>query len=104
MAARITEDGGKHGLTTRSIRQIAALCGTPLSLRTVFDPDEVYGIVLVQWRGHAEAHAAVLREGWVMDRNLVYAWDDWLEHMRQLVKTKSGKPRTVTARVLVAKE
>ena len=97
-------DGGKSGLTVRVIRRIAALCGTPLTILRAFEADEVYGIVLVQWRGHGEAHAAVLREGWVQDRNLVYTWDDWLEHMRQLVTTKSGRPRVMTSRVLVARE
>lgn len=100
IAARLVDDGGKSGLTYRTIRRIASLCGTPMRMVRVFDPEDAYGIVLVQWRGHNEAHAAVLREGWVQDRNLVYAWDDWLEHMRQLVKTPSGRPRALSTRLL----
>ena len=33
VAARVTSDGGKAGLTVRAIRQIAALCGQPLTIR-----------------------------------------------------------------------
>jgi hypothetical protein len=105
LAARLTDDGGKGGLTVRTIRQIAALCGAALTIRSVFDPEEAYGIVILQWSGHREAHAAVLREGWVQDRNLVYDWDDWLAHMRPIVKPRrSGKPRALTSRLLVVKE
>jgi hypothetical protein len=104
VAARITPDGGKTGLTVRSIRRIAALCGQPLAIRRAFDPDEAYGIVLVQWHRYHEAHAAVLREGWVQDRNLVYRWDDWTATMRQMVKTSKGTPRAMTGLLLVVQE
>lgn len=104
-AARVIADGGKTGLTVRAIRMIAKLFGAALTIRSAFDPDETYGIVVLCWRGHGEAHAAVLREGWVQDRNKVYEWDDWLEHMRPLGgKTRRGKFRALTSRVLVVKE
>lgn len=104
IAARVTPDGGKTGLTVRAIRRIAALCGQPLTIRRTFEPDEAYGIVVVQWRGHREAHAAVLREGWVQDRNLVYTWHDWTATMRQMVKTPTGKPRAMGGLLLVVHE
>jgi len=104
VASRVTPDGGKTGLTVRAIRRIAALCGQPLTIRRTFDPDESYGIVVVQWRGHNEAHAAVLREGWVQDRNLVYTWHDWTATMRQMVKTAKGKPREIGWLLLVVRE
>lgn len=104
VASRVTPDGGKTGLTVRSIRRIAALCGQPLTIRRTFDPDESYGIVVVQWRGHNEAHAAVLREGWVQDRNLVYTWHDWTATMRQMVKTSKGRPRAMGGLLLVVKD
>lgn len=104
VASRVTPDGGKTGLTVRSIRRIAALCGQPLTIRRTFDPDESYGIVVVQWRGHNEAHAAVLREGWVQDRNLVYTWHDWTATMRQMVNTAKGKPREIGWLLLVVRE
>jgi len=104
IAARLVEDGGKGGLTLRTMRRIADLCGSPLTIRRTFDPAESYGIVFVQWRGHHEGHAAMLREGHVADRNALWEWDDWHAHMAQLVVTKTGKPRTMTCRLLVATE
>ena len=103
-AALVTDDGGKAGLTVRSIRKIAALCGQPLTIRRTFDPDEAYGTAVVQWRGHNEAHAAVRREGWVQDRNLVYSWHDWTATMRQMVKTSRGKSRTMGGLLLVVQD
>ncbi len=104
VASRVTPDGGKAGLTVRAIRQIAALCGQPLVIRRTFDPDEAYGIVVVQWRGHHEAHAAVLREGWVQDRNLVYSWHDWTATMQAMVKTSKGKPLAMGGLLLVVQD
>lgn len=104
VAARVVEDGGKGGLTVASIRKIAKLCGQPLKIRRVFDPEESYGIVVVQWPRHKEAHAAVLREGWVQDRNLVYTWHDWTATMQQMVKSPTGKPPDMTGILLVVDE
>lgn len=104
IASRLTEDGGKSGLTLRVIRRISDLCGTPLTIRSAFDPDADYGILFVTWRGHGEGHAALLREGHVADRNALWDWDDWHAHMATLVQTPTGRSRKVLCRLLVARE
>lgn len=104
IAARVTQDGGKHGLALHSIRKIAALCGTTLTVRRVFAPEDAYGIVMVTWKGHHEGHAAMLREGHVADRNMLWDWADWHAHMGNLVKKRDGTPRAMLTRLLCAVE
>lgn len=72
-AARVVEDGGRSGLTLPVIKRIAKLFNAPLRVLNTFDPEEAYGIALVP------GHAAVLRNGMVMDRLLVFEWADWLQ-------------------------
>lgn len=103
IAARVVEDGGKHGLMDATIKHIAKLCGTPLrEIRAEFDPDDAYGIVIVDWRGLNTGHAAVLREGLVLDRLEVWSWEDWRNYRAQSERTKSGRPRVMGVKLLTA--
>lgn len=83
VAARVVEDGGRHGLTRRTMRRIASLFDAPLRVRKRFDPDDSYGIV---WAAKPKLsdpdHCAVLRAGLVLDRLTVWEWTDWLADQR----------------------
>jgi len=78
VAARVVEDGGRHGLVMPVMKRIASLCGSPLRLQRTFDPDECFGIVWVDEPRKEMAHCAVLRWGQVLDRNTLWPWDAWL--------------------------
>lgn len=78
IAARVVEDGGRHGLVMPVVRRIAALLNAPLRMRRSFDPDETFGIVWVEPKKSKQAHCAVLRWGQVLDRSVLWPWDKWL--------------------------
>lgn len=82
VAARVVEDGGRHGLTRRTLKKIAALFEAPLRVRKTFDPDESYGIVWATKPAETSDHCAVLRNGLVLDRLTVWEWADWLADQR----------------------
>ena len=64
------------GLGRRTIIRIAAQLGVTLVLQRVFDPDEAYGIIV------STDHAAVLRNGLVLDRMAVSDLADWLDNLK----------------------
>lgn len=65
---------GRDGLWRKTLVRMAAGFGVTLMIRRRFDPDEAYGIVV------SPHHAAVLRNGLVLDRLSVWEWADWLAH------------------------
>lgn len=71
-ATWLDKEQGRNGLWTRTIQRIAFEHGTKLVQRRKFDWDEAYGIIL------APKHAAVLRNGLVLDRMEVWEWESWL--------------------------
>ena len=103
VAARVVKDGGKNGLTVPAILRIAALADMPLRVRRTFDPHEDYGIVVVGWKGLKDRHAAVLRDGIVIDRQTVWPWDAWHNRQTRNGKTSAGVA-PIVAWLLVAKE
>jgi hypothetical protein len=78
VAARVVEDGGRHGLVMPVVKRIARLCGAPLRVSRRFDADEAFGIVWVEREKDPTAHCAVLRWGQVLDRAVLWPWDAWL--------------------------
>lgn len=73
-AAFLDPDQGRKGLWTRTIQKVAARHGHKLVRRKAFDWDEDYGIIL------APTHAAVLRNGLVIDRWTVWPPEVWCKH------------------------
>lgn len=63
---------GRDGLTTRNIKRVAKQCGVTLVKRRQPDWDEDYGLIMTQ------NHCAVLRNGLVFDRLMVWECADWL--------------------------
>lgn len=101
IAARVQEDGGKNGLHLAAMKRIAELCGSPLKVKRNFDPDEDYGIVWI-WRKRSRiAHAAVLRNGLVLDRDTVWEWLDWVADQTPKPKGKGKPPRMYTTLYVV---
>lgn len=72
-ATMLDKEQGRKGLWTRTVQKIAAQHGHRLVQRRTFDWDEAYGIVL------APTHAAVLRNGLVLDRMTVWPWEAWVK-------------------------
>ena len=70
------DDMGRLGLWRKTIQRIAATFGEPLLIRRQFDWDEDYGILC------GSGHAAVLRNGLVLDRLTVWEWRDWLAYQK----------------------
>jgi hypothetical protein len=71
-AMLVDKNGGREGLTVAKIRKMARLFGVELVKLRKFDPDEDYGLIVTP------DHAAVLRNGLVLDRLTVWEWADWL--------------------------
>lgn len=63
---------GRDGLTVRNIKRMAKQCGVTLVKKREPDWDEDYGLIVTQ------DHCAVLRNGLVLDRLMVWEWSDWL--------------------------
>ena len=66
---------GQDGLWRKTMIRVAARMGHRLVKRRV-DPDEGYGIIC------GPCHAAVLRDGLVIDRDTVWPIDAWLANER----------------------
>ena len=62
---------GRDGLWRKTMIRVAARLGTKLVKRKV-NPEDGYGILAGPF------HAAVLREGFVLDRDTVWPLDAWL--------------------------
>ncbi len=76
-----------NGLTTRQMKAVAQTLGTPLKVTRTFDPDDTYGIVLL------EDHCAVLRNGLVFEYDAtVWDWDIWLPRHQRLRKGLPERP------------
>lgn len=71
-ATRLDSEQGRNGLWMRTMQRIAHEHGHKLRQVRRFDADESYGIVC------APRHAAVLRDGLVLDRLCVWPWEAWL--------------------------
>lgn len=71
-ATLLDSEQGRNGLWTRTMQRIAHEHGTRLVQRRRFDWDEDYGLIV------APRHAAVLRNGLVLDRMTVWEWPAWL--------------------------
>ena len=63
---------GKDGLWTKTILRVAKRLGHPLTHRTAFDWETAYGILLLP------IHAAVLRNGLVIDSGCLWDYEDFL--------------------------
>lgn len=72
-ATVLDNEQGRKGLWTRTIQQIAQAHGHKLVKRRSFDWEDAYGIIL------APTHAAVLRNGLVLDRMTVWEWSAWVK-------------------------
>lgn len=72
-AARLDTEEGRNGLWMRTMQRIAHEHGHKLVQRRRFDWDDAYGLIC------APSHAAVLRNGLVLDRMTVWPWDAWLK-------------------------
>ena len=70
-AAEHDPEAAYDGLDTAGIIQAAEELGATLRRVTRFDPATAYGIVMTR------DHAAVVREGWVLDRDQVFPWAEW---------------------------
>lgn len=71
-ATRLDDEQGRKGLWTRTVQRIAHEHGHRLvRQRRAIDWDEDYGIVM------SPTHAAVLRDGLVLDRMTVWEPDAW---------------------------
>jgi hypothetical protein len=70
-AAENDREAAYEGLDTEGVIQAAEELGCTLTRVRRFDPAGVYGIVLTH------DHAAVLRHGWVLDRDQVFPWAEW---------------------------
>jgi hypothetical protein len=66
---------GRDGLWRKTMVRVAARLGVKLLKRRPH-PEDGYGIIC------APAHAAVLREGFVLDRDTVWPLDAWLLDQR----------------------
>lgn len=73
-ATRLDDEQGRKGLWTRTVQRIAHEHGHTLTRRRKIDWEEDYGIVLTP------RHAAVLRNGLVLDRMTVWEPEAWLKH------------------------
>lgn len=73
-ASVVDREQGRGGLWRRTMQRVAAHLGHPLVQRRTFDPDASYGVVATH------EHAAVLREGWVLDRDTLWPWEAWATH------------------------
>ena len=73
--ASLDNQQGKAGLTRRAIQRVGEAVGVPMAIRRSFTPQD-YGIVVSQ------DHAAVLRNGLVLDRLAVWPWPKWLKTQR----------------------
>lgn len=63
---------GRTGLTVRAIRKVAEAFGVTLVRKRTVDWDEDYALVVTP------THAAVLRNGLILDRLQVWEWEPWL--------------------------
>lgn len=80
-AATLTDrDAGRTGLWRKTLVRMAAGFGDTLIIRRKFDPDEDYGILVTS------THAAVLRNGLVLDRHTAAPWDVWLQQHKAELK------------------
>ena len=75
-AAEHDPEAAYEGLDTQGIIDAAAELGATLTRVPKFNPSRVYGIVLTR------THAAVLRHGWVLDRDQVFPWAAWRRKYR----------------------
>lgn len=73
-AAVVDKRQGRDGLWRRTHQRVAAHLGHTLVQRRKFDPETAYGVVITN------EHSAVLREGFVLDRNGLWPWDAWASH------------------------
>ena len=79
-AAALTDrDAGRSGLWRKTLVRMAAGFGVRLVIRRRFDFDDDYGVIVT---AH---HAAVLRNGLVLDRCSAWDWQDWLKHQHATV-------------------
>jgi hypothetical protein len=70
-AAEHDQEAAYLGLSTEGIELAAEELGTTLQRVRRFDPAKSYGIVVTP------DHAAVVRHGWVLDRDQVFPWAEW---------------------------
>lgn len=71
-ATLVDKHYGRDGITVRVLKKMAGVFGVTLARKRSFDPDEDYGVIFTP------DHAAVLRNGLVLDRLTVWEWADWL--------------------------
>ena len=71
-ATLVDSHHGRDGMTVRNIRKMAEVFKVKLARKRKPDFDEDYGLIVTQ------DHCAVLRNGLVLDRLMVWEWADWL--------------------------